>query len=89
MTSFVHYAMRFTNIAKVAIYLSFLITLFSPFFSPPFVSFSCSQVNLVFKNTIAVLNIRIGSLKQNLFSVKNLGNASLSFIKPSQTNNRF
>lgn len=73
--TFVHHAMRFTNTAKVAIYVSSFITLLSPLLSPPFLSFSYSQVKLLFKNPVAILSIRIDSLQQSPFLVKNnLGN---------------
>lgn len=86
LTSFVHYAMRFTNTAKVAIYVSSFITLLSPLLSP-FLSFSFSQVKLLFKNLVAILSIRIDSLQQSPFSVKNnLGNGLSCYIKPNQTN---
>lgn len=84
LTSFVHYAMRFTNTAKVAIYVSSFITLLSPVLSPPFLSFSFSQVKLLFKSLVAILSIRIDSLQQSPFSVKNnLGNGLSCYIKPN------
>lgn len=70
LTSFVHYAMRFTNTAKIAIYVSSFITLLSPLLSPPFLSFSYSQVKLLFKNLVAILSIRIDSLRAESFLSK-------------------